>query len=311
MRKAEDRLSLASMLWHRYYRQRRMRPSARADVYAVDRTVYADDRLYANKRHGRKPQYIWLVGLVVVLCAAAGLSNAAGFFATTQAPDNKWEATIEKPQEELFAPQTLSAWDRSASLDPNAPPSAFTSFKLRRADRDGAYCAAALALAYAEAPSRPDENRGENCGMKDVVRLASLSNASLTPVVTRCAIALRMYMWERHDLQPLAREIMGSELTSIQHMGSYSCRKMRTTHGHSHRMSQHATANAIDISGFEFADGTTISLTEDWGESEKGRFLKAARDAACARFNTVLGPDFNSLHEDHFHFDQGKARICR
>ncbi|MBU2089188.1 MAG: extensin family protein, partial [Alphaproteobacteria bacterium] len=36
-----------------------------------------------------------------------------------------------------------------------------------------------------------------------------------------------------------------------------------------------------------------------------------ARDSACRYFNTVLGPEYNTAHADHFHLDLGKSRICR
>ncbi len=77
-------------------------------------------------------------------------------------------------------------------------------------------------------------------------------------------------------------------------------------------MSQHATANALDISGFDLADGQKIRLRSDWDGSEAEQaFLRAARDSACDWFRMVLSPDYNAAHHDHFHVDQGLWMGCR
>ena len=78
------------------------------------------------------------------------------------------------------------------------------------------------------------------------------------------------------------------------------------------RRSEHATANAIDISGFRLADGTRISVRRDWnGERKKSQFLRAVHQRACGYFRVALSPDFNRAHHDHFHFDRGFLWTCR
>jgi hypothetical protein len=60
------------------------------------------------------------------------------------------------------------------------------------------------------------------------------------------------------------------------------------------------------------ADGRRISVLRDWNDAaENGRFLKAVRDGACQQFNTVLSPDYNAAHRNHFHLDMGRWRVCR
>jgi hypothetical protein len=39
----------------------------------------------------------------------------------------------------------------------------------------------------------------------------------------------------------------------------------------------------------------------------EGRFLREVFKGGCATFGTVLGPEANDAHRDHFHFDM-KAR---
>jgi hypothetical protein len=120
-------------------------------------------------------------------------------------------------------------------------------------------------------------------------------------------VALRLYLLERHVIQPLARRRFDSGVTRISHFGSYSCRTMR---GGS-RLSEHATANAFDIAGFELANGRTITLKRDWTSAgTPSRFLREVRLGACSLFNMVLSPDYNADHADHFHVDMGLFRGC-
>jgi hypothetical protein len=43
----------------------------------------------------------------------------------------------------------------------------------------------------------------------------------------------------------------------------------------------------------------------DWEDQDgKAAFLREVRDGACPLFATVLSPDYNAAHRDHFHFDQ-------
>ena len=40
----------------------------------------------------------------------------------------------------------------------------------------------------------------------------------------------------------------------------------------------------------------------------RGRFLRDIHTAACKRFGTVLGPEANEAHRNHFHLDMAKRR---
>ncbi|MDO6590381.1 MULTISPECIES: extensin family protein [Rhodobacterales] len=77
-------------------------------------------------------------------------------------------------------------------------------------------------------------------------------------------------------------------------------------------MSTHATAEAIDISGFQFSNGERISLIRDWdGNTSQAQFLRAARDGACSFFKLTLSPEYNALHADHFHLQSRGWGLCR
>ena len=156
------------------------------------------------------------------------------------------------------------------------------------------------------------EPAGEGaCRREDRIRLNSLPLSPRTPPVT-CPASIALLLWERDVLNPLAVDIFGSKISRIEHLGAYSCRRLygRDTGP----WSEHASANAIDIAGFVLDNGTRINVLRDWpGEGEKARFLRVVRDGACESFATVLSPDYNAAHADHFHLDMSPRwrRVCR
>src|SRR3546814_12770671 len=56
-----------------------------------------------------------------------------------------------------------------------------------------------------------------------------------------------------------------------------------------------------------------ISIQNDWnGDRRVRQFLEIIHASACKRFRTVLSPDYNAAHHDHFHFDMGgRGGFCR
>lgn len=147
------------------------------------------------------------------------------------------------------------------------------------------------------------------CGYRDGVAPAASALALDAPPVMRCALAATYAAWERHVVQPAAERHLGSKIGEISHFGVYSCRDIGGRPG---RRSQHATANAIDISGFTLSNGRRLTLARDWDDTgAEGRFLREIRDGACGLFAGVLSPDFNAAHADHFHLDLGRFDICR
>ena len=95
-------------------------------------------------------------------------------------------------------------------------------------------------------------------------------------------------------------------------MGTYDCRNIVGNPLWKGLRSQHATANAIDISGFTLADGRSISVLKDWkGEGKDAEFLHEVHRRSCRYFRVALGPNFNVAHANHFHFDRGLMWTCR
>jgi hypothetical protein len=202
-------------------------------------------------------------------------------------------------------------WNPTKSLAVADPVTPLTGWKLNRAAASANACLAALD-GYASLQALAPLEDSEQCYIRDRVEVRQVGQARLNPVETRCAIALRAAMWEQHSLQPAATEFLGTSVNRIAHIGSYNCRRLRTSGGTSTRMSTHATADAIDIAGFDLADGTQIRLLRDWEPpGPKADFLRAARDGACDWFSLTLSPDHNRLHADHFHLQSRGWGLCR
>lgn len=157
----------------------------------------------------------------------------------------------------------------------------------------------------------------QGCGYPAAVRRAPAHGIAWTPdqPAMGCGVAAALHLWERDVVQPAASRHLGAPVTQIRHFGSYSCRNIYGQASGS--LSEHARANAIDIAGFRFANGRELSLVRDWdGDAAARAFLREVRDGACRHFGTVLSPDYNEAHRDHFHFDQanraqGLYGFCR
>ena len=204
------------------------------------------------------------------------------------------------------------------ALDLADPIGAFTNDKLAALTEDAPRCLALLSAAkLGDAPAPAVTPANAQCGYEDGVRLGARAGSRLDygAAVTACPVAAALALWERDIVQPAAAEHLGTRVVRLRTMGSYSCRRMYGND--SGAWSQHATADAIDISGFELADGRTLTLLEDWdGTPEEAAFLRDVRDGACALFRTTLSPDYNAAHADHFHFDMASGRpvgwsVCR
>lgn len=158
----------------------------------------------------------------------------------------------------------------------------------------------------------PDQDYGGGCSTISSVMLTDVGIPVTNIRAIQCSVARTLAFWTRDAVQPAAVEIFGSRVVRLESMGSYSCRNVIGRPQSAGNRSEHATANAVDISGFLLSDGRRITVEAGWnGDDRERRFLRAVRQAACKRFQTVLSPDFNAAHYDHLHFDLGRGPYCR
>lgn len=201
-------------------------------------------------------------------------------------------------------------WNPWAPLDLQAPPNLLTSFKLARLRDDPALCAQALATSSLRYRPQADSPAGVQCPLRNTWRIERGEAQLSSSFLASCPLAVAYALFEAQGLQPAAQRIFGQPVARVEHLGSFACRNV---YGRKQgALSQHASANALDISAFRLADGRRIVLARDWqGSGDNALFLRQVRDAACSAFNTVLGPDYNAAHRDHFHVDMGRWSACR
>ena len=150
------------------------------------------------------------------------------------------------------------------------------------------------------------------CGIDSGVRVRSIAGVALNPSATMdCRTAQALKTWITRGAQP-AVVSEGGGLASLRVVSHYACRFRNSAS--SGRLSEHAFGRAIDIAGIGLRNGQEISVLRDWGRGDRGRALRSMWQSACGPFGTVLGPEANAAHRDHFHFDTARYRsgsYCR
>jgi hypothetical protein len=157
---------------------------------------------------------------------------------------------------------------------------------------------------------RPAISQGA-CGIPRPVAVTQVAGVRLSrPALMACPTARALDKWVRNGAIPAAGN---RGLISMTVAADYSCRTRNSLPGA--RLSEHAKGNAIDLSAFFFEDGSKVTVLQGWnGPRRDRRLLRAMHRSACGPFGTVLGPESDRFHRDHFHFDVADYRsgpYCR
>lgn len=140
----------------------------------------------------------------------------------------------------------------------------------------------------------------------DVAGVALSRPSIMTP---RLAETLERYV--RTVAVPAVGE-RGGGLAEITVAAHYACRTRNNQRGA--RLSEHAKGRAIDISSFVMRDGSRVTVLDGWNKAGDRTLLRRLHSGACGPFGTVLGPNADRHHRDHFHFDVAAYRsgaYCR
>ena len=213
------------------------------------------------------------------------------------------------------------------------------------------------------------------CGTPAPIQVKSIGDdpkVEISPPATmNCAVAEAVASWLKDTVQPRAIDLFGTRVVRLRNAASYTC---RNRYGSAKApLSEHALANALDISEFQLGSGDSVTVLAAWprvvetGEvplplrnpvretaqikppfppvssarrigasvlevakakaSElpkppplavppapkpiavrKTDFVRSLHEAACKRFGTVLGPEANEAHKNHFHLDMKSRR---
>ena len=139
------------------------------------------------------------------------------------------------------------------------------------------------------------------CGQANPVKLTSIDGVLLSQQsILDCNTARALTTWVHNSAKP-AFWSRGGGLKSLSVPSHYSCRTRNSQKGA--KISEHGKGHAIDISAFNLKNGTRVTVLDGWRNRRDGRILRRLHKAACGPFSTVLGPNANRFHRDHFHFD--------
>lgn len=190
------------------------------------------------------------------------------------------------------------------------PPGRISQFKLRRLPE--ARCAALLQQAnergWISSKTAPDSDGP--CPLLQPVRVMNFGDVRLSSsFLASCPLALSSALFVQQQVKPLAQRMQGSALRQIDHLGSFACRNIY--HRENARLSEHATADALDISGFRLVDGRRITVLQGWHQPAQAPFLHEVLSASCRYYGNGLGPDYNAAHANHFHLGMRGYGLCR
>jgi len=150
------------------------------------------------------------------------------------------------------------------------------------------------------------------CGVKNAIKLRSVSGVRLSQSsVMDCGTAKAIKTWVEKGVKP-AFGNRGGGISALRVAAHYACRTRNNKKGA--KISEHGKGRAIDISGFKLKNGEVITVLKGWRSSKDSKALKRMHKAACGPFGTVLGPNADRYHQDHFHFDTARYRsgsYCR
>lgn len=110
-----------------------------------------------------------------------------------------------------------------------------------------------------------------------------------------------------HALADTLEDVADRGVVRLRHLGTYNCRTIAGTN----ELSRHAYGDAIDVSGFDFDDGTQWTLVDDWEHDTTSFTTPGAEwlyDTAHrwhddGLWTIILTPNYNAAHDDHFHVD--------
>lgn len=175
--------------------------------------------------------------------------------------------------------------------------------------RQGAVCGARDIEGVRLAPVTA---RVQGCGIEEPVRITSVAGVALSQAATvDCPTALALREWVTDAVVPTVGS-RGGGVARLNVAAHYACRTRNNQKGA--RISEHGRGRAVDISGLVLKNGTVISVLKHWRDGTAGPILKDLHRAACGTFGTVLGPNADRFHRDHFHFDTARYRngsFCR
>jgi hypothetical protein len=312
--------------------------------------------------------------LACALLLAIPVAAYAGSGDTPPLPDRN--------PERLHKPARNPTRAEAPVLPGDAPTVAWTESEVAAAKARCAKLLAGLAIEYEPLPPLKEGL----CGTPAPIRVKSIGSdpkvAIDPPATVTCAVAAGVGAWLSRTVQPKARALIGAPVVKLSNASSYVCRNRYN--GTDTKLSEHALANALDVTEFVFQSGEKVTVLGSWprvaaadttgsitpaqatrpnaddavqvtkakvsarvnpfavpidaksnpfvlptvaakvpppapsaeasapepkaAPDRTAEFVRKVHDDACSIFGTVLGPEANDAHKNHFHLDMKKRR---
>ena len=234
-----------------------------------------------------------------------------------EASDSSAAAPVETPDPEARPSDLDRDEGEGAELAPVAPVGPGVYEALAETEQELAACLTELdALGTVYTVDAPVTAEDRDCGIANPITVSELRPgvAVSPPAQLRCAAARSAAIWLRDFVQPAAERLGRGEVVTIRNGSGYVCR--RRNNAADGKLSEHSFGNALDVMGFEFAEGDPVAVQPRERDGTMAEaFQDAVRASACLEFTTVLGPGSDAAHADHLHLDvierRGGFRLCQ
>ena len=144
----------------------------------------------------------------------------------------------------------------------------------------------------------PIRSANTGCNVQDPVLISQVAGVTLSPPATiNCEEAVALSNWVTNGLQPA----FNNQIVKLVVADSYACRPRNNVRGA--QTSVHGLGQAIDISAFVVKTGQGFTVAKNYNAQ-----IRAAQNAGCGTFHTILGPGSDGYHENHIHFDVAHHR---
>lgn len=214
-----------------------------------------------------------------------------------------------------FAPSAPAQTAASEAPPPLPTPSPLRVWPQETIAEAKAVCAPLLASRRYDAREAAPLKNGP-CGAPAPLLLKGFRSTppvAVSPAATvTCPLAEALNRWLETVVQPAAKELLQKQVVTVMVVDSYNCR--RRYGDPTQKLSNHATAMAIDVAGFELDTTEQLTLENHWTPTDPtSAFFHRILQNGCGIFSTALGPDANASHRAHFHLDvqPRKQPLCQ
>jgi hypothetical protein len=129
--------------------------------------------------------------------------------------------------------------------------------------------------------------RQGQCGTAQPVEVSSIGSGQkvtlVPPAIMNCRMVAMLTRWLDTSVQPKAKAMLGRPIVRLTNASAYVCRNRYNAKDQ--KLSEHAKANALDVSGFVTSEGREIAVVTFWGptmaEIEAKQLAQAEKAAAA------------------------------